>query len=195
MELIRISDSKLKIMLSESDMRHYEIDAATLDYENSDTRRAVRRILADAREGSGFDVACDRLLIQFYPSRDGGCEVYVTKMQEEEREKKTEKKPPAAPRRPAVFSFSEMGELLSLCRHLHTLGYREESDAYIGEDGMLYLFLMESKGGAQPYFPPPLYHAGDEYGMRQDPGRARYIKEHATLIAHRTAVSRLAALV
>ena len=75
MELIRISDSKLKIILNETDMRRYALSSDTLSYENGDTRRAVREVLAEAEEETGFHATADRLLIQAYPSRDGGCEL------------------------------------------------------------------------------------------------------------------------
>ena len=41
MELIKISDTKLKIMLSAEDMARYAIASESLNYENTETRRAV----------------------------------------------------------------------------------------------------------------------------------------------------------
>ena len=75
MELIRISDSKLKIMLNAEDMVHYAINSDLLNYENTETRRAVWQILDEAKQQTGFDAASDRVLIQVYPSRAGGCEM------------------------------------------------------------------------------------------------------------------------
>ena len=68
MELIRISDSKMKIMLSAEDMARYEITAERLNYENTETRRVVWQILDEAKQKTGFDAASDRVLIQVYPS-------------------------------------------------------------------------------------------------------------------------------
>ena len=80
MELLLISDSKLKVMLSEEDMRRYDLNAETVNYENTETRRAFWKILDEAKERTGFDAASDKVLIQLYPSRDGGCELFVTKL-------------------------------------------------------------------------------------------------------------------
>ncbi len=80
MELIVISDSKLKIMLSGEDMKQYSIDCETLDYENTETRRAFWSILDEAKQRTGFDAASEKVFVQVYPSKDGGCEMYVTKL-------------------------------------------------------------------------------------------------------------------
>ena len=40
MELILINERKLKITLSESDMKEYDIDCGTVDYSRTETRRA-----------------------------------------------------------------------------------------------------------------------------------------------------------
>ena len=80
MELILISDKKLKVMLSASDMQKYELDNDTIDYDNTETRRAFWQILDEAKHKTGFDAASEKVFIQVYPSRGGGCEMYVTKL-------------------------------------------------------------------------------------------------------------------
>ncbi len=80
MELIVIDDRKLKIMLTPPDMRHYDLHAERMTTTNAATRRAFRHIFDDARERIGFDTAGERLLVQLYTSRGGGCEIFVTKL-------------------------------------------------------------------------------------------------------------------
>lgn len=80
MELIVISDSKLKIMLTSEDLREYSLDCSTLDYENTETRRAFWSILDEAKHRTGFDAASEKVFVQVYPSKKGGCEMYVTKL-------------------------------------------------------------------------------------------------------------------
>lgn len=46
----------------------------------SATRQSVWRVLDRARVECGFDGGGDKLLIQFYPDRAGGCEMFVTKL-------------------------------------------------------------------------------------------------------------------
>lgn len=82
MELIRISESKLKVMLTGEDMRQYELNSVDLDCEDSETRHAFRCILEEAKSQTGFDTHNYRIFIQAYPCRGGGCELYVTKLGE-----------------------------------------------------------------------------------------------------------------
>ena len=80
MDLIRIDDNKMKIMLSERDMQCYSLDVGNMDYTRSETRRAFRHILDDVCIRTGFDAKGEQLYVQLYPSRKGGCEMFVTKL-------------------------------------------------------------------------------------------------------------------
>lgn len=80
MELIRINDNKLKIMLTSSDMKNYELDVQKLSCGTEETRRAFRNILHDAGVCSEAEDGKDKIYIQYYPSREGGCEMFVTRL-------------------------------------------------------------------------------------------------------------------
>ncbi len=80
MELIVISKSKLKIMLTEPDMQHYQLKASCINCADAHTHEAFRHIIDDARGESGFDTEGKRLFIQLYTSKEGGCEIFVTKL-------------------------------------------------------------------------------------------------------------------
>ena len=55
MELIRISDRKLKIMLTAADMTAYDFDPDNLSDNTAQTGRAFRLLLADIRRQIAFD--------------------------------------------------------------------------------------------------------------------------------------------
>ena len=80
MELIVIDETKLKIMLTAPDMQHYDLHAERMTTANAATRNAFRHIFNDARQRIGFDTSGERLLVQLYTSRGGGCEIFVTKL-------------------------------------------------------------------------------------------------------------------
>ena len=80
MELIVISPTRLKIMLTEPDMRRSPCPP-------------IRRAVPTAKHGDpcgvcltmpvrrpAFETEGARLLIQLYASRTGGCEIFVTKL-------------------------------------------------------------------------------------------------------------------
>ena len=80
MEWIRISQNKLKIMLTAEDARHYELNCEEADYTDMVTRTAFREILTDVKREADFDASEDKVYIQMYPSKEGGCELFVTKV-------------------------------------------------------------------------------------------------------------------
>lgn len=80
MEITLLTENELKVSLTRDDMAHYALDCASIDYDTTGTRRAFWSILDEARLQTGFDAAHDRIYIRIYPSRDGGCEMYVTKL-------------------------------------------------------------------------------------------------------------------
>ena len=78
MELIPINESKIKIMLNESDMKAYNIGDEA-DCANRETRIAIRNILDRAKEQIGFNTEGSEIFVQLYTSKNGGCELFVTK--------------------------------------------------------------------------------------------------------------------
>ena len=83
MELIVISESKLKITLSRPDMVKYALEGERMDCVDPRTREAFRHIFRDAHAESGFDTEGAPLFIQLYASKGGGCEIFVTKLEGE----------------------------------------------------------------------------------------------------------------
>lgn len=194
MELIRISDSKLKVMLDAQDMTRYAISPDAMNYDNTETRRAIWQILDEAKQETGFDAAAGRLVIQVYPSREGGCELYITKMQRAA--------PPDGARgkgggeREVLYRFPDMETLLSACRQLSRRAYDRQSAAYAGEKGEYYL-LLRTVDSPAAYLAPGLHDLTYlcEYG-RAETGEARiaYIREHGKCLLPQDAVERLCTL-
>ena len=215
MELIRISDSKLKITLTSDDMAQYELDCETMDYDNTDTRRAFREIFDHAKSITGFDTAGDRLFIQLYPSREGGCEMYVTKLglicaEKRERggdrshatlpqsitEAEEETSPYPVPHgsgerdRTGAYRFEQLEHMLCVCRQLSRRGYASHSSAYRDEKNRYFLILRERAGA----FGAPCgeFSFISEFGIPENAEHVRiYISEHGTPICEGNAVNML----
>lgn len=195
MELILICESKLKIMLSPDDMQKYELSCENVDYGNTETRRAFWSILDCAKQKTGFDAASERVYIQLYPSRDGGCEMYVTKLGSAGSER-GEKKAEAPPRKKAkkeklAYSFSKITDLLCVCRALSQRKAVCESRAYVCDNGKCMLFLaLECKSEERN----PLGFI-EEFGSKTDHELAQaYANEHYRCICKENAVQTLARL-
>ena len=150
MELIVISDKKMKIMLSEKELNRYNIDSENFSMNNDAQRHAFRRVLNDACKQSGFDGKASRLLVQMYPAKKGGCEIFVTRIENGENDNKK-----ALPLSPisldidccdtvndiACYMFDNFSHINTVCKQLLISGFSGKSNAYISNEGTYYLIL------------------------------------------------------
>ena len=121
MELIKISELKLKVMLSEEDMRCYDLDFNRFEHDCSATKAAFRKILAYAKNETGFDVKDNKLFVQIYPAGCGGCEMFVTRLPEQSEE--------SVHLVNAVYSFRSLDELLTLTARAVTVHGTQDPSA------------------------------------------------------------------
>ena len=187
MELILINNSKLKIMLTADEVRQYDIDR---DCDGMDMRRALEPVLTRAREQCGFDASAGRVFIQLFPSREGGCEMFVTKLARDNDGNRSKgndtskggKKDTCltlsvrdtVTEEDGYFSFGRISELICACRILKNAGAGDGSSVYVSEDGVYLLCLPETEQGL-----PFSVASVSEFAGRESPSVMRiYIPEH-----------------
>ncbi len=206
MEIIMINDSKLKIMLREEDLRQFEISADELDYSNTETKRMFWDILCRAKHKTGFNTDGQRVLVQLYPSKDGGCEMFVTKMgslgESDDEHKcthstgyeklcsqlKKQKKNHLSKGILGVYGFDKTEWLIRVCRKLSSLGYIGDSSAYKCDNGRSYLFLTDVD--TSPAMPLDEFSFITEYGTPESSDMLKYyIGEHGKVLCESNAVS------
>ncbi len=210
MELLQISDSKLKVMLSGEDLASFDLRAEDLDYSNTETKRMFWDILNRAKQTIGFNTDGARVLVQLYPSRSGECEIFITKLgsicrtcgesvgtDEIPLQPLLHYKPlhhsPHGKGKTGAFGFEQMEWMILVCRRLCGIGYSGESEAYIGDNGRYYLFL----DGLDPdgYIPLDEYSFIVEYGSSENVEALRgFLGEHGRAICEENAVERLGIL-
>lgn len=195
MELLLITATRLKIVMSNKDLEKYEITCDALDYHDSDTKRVLRCILDEAKQKIGFDTHGKQIFVQIFPSKDGGCEMYVTRTSAQTDAAlpvplHNENKQVAT-----VFEFKSISDMLEVCRHLQTQGQGSPSQAFCEYDGdTCYLVLyceQEDAFGREPLY----LSVANEYGslLKGEYGSA-YLFEHCRCICSMNAVELLAAL-
>ena len=190
MELIQISENKLKIMLSETDMIKYSLDGEDADYSKDETRRAFRQMLSYVRQMSGFDTRGERIFVQMYPSRGGGCEVFVTKLGDRKGdffEMGTLSKTDVKRQTGNAYGFESLEGMLAVCRYLYSCraDCRHEGRAYRDDRGNYYLALPSHCEFA---------HC-EEFSKRISPARLdAYITEHGRCLIEQGAVEILGRL-
>ncbi len=156
MELIMINSEKMKIMLTREDMTYYNIKMYSLGHTGNNVREAFSRVLEDIKSETGFDTVTEKSILQVYPSRDGGCEVYVTRLggKGDEGVPTDNTKSGRDGARlsvkkwleDVVFVFESITDTIDACRLLSALGYAYGSRLY-EKDGKYYLFLEDDTCG------------------------------------------------
>ena len=205
LELHLIGEDKLKVLLTPFDMMKYNLTCEKLDYENTETRKAIWNILDYAKHETGFDAARGRICIEVFPEKNGGCAIYITKLRQNEIAEKDgidlAKVKSAGHEISAVYGFEESESLCRVCRYLSHRGYALPSRAYFEplekKKSRYYLELLEAPspiGGKKAKYLRENLFIG-EFGTRME-GEASlaYLKEHCLPICEENAVGILAPL-
>ena len=197
MELIVINENKLKITLTESDMKQYSLDSNTIDYDNTETRKAFWNILDEVKHQTGFDAASQKVFIQLYPSKEGGCEMYVTKIcparksPELDSSSELHRLQPLHKRR-AAYSFRSIEDLISVCRRLYEIGFSDKSSAW---RAFTDYFLIIEEPEENAYLPLTESSFIFEYGKSENlKNTLLFLHEHADCICNEDAVEKLSNL-
>lgn len=78
MEVIIIDRRRLKIMLSSEDVTAYGLEHCDGYRGDAETKEALRHLLKEVGEPLGVSCEGERVFVQLYTSREGGCELFVT---------------------------------------------------------------------------------------------------------------------
>ena len=211
MEMILINSAKLKVMLSENDLRPYSLTCDTIDYSNDATKRAFRDILDTAKKKTGFDTEGAKVYIQVFPVRSGAvrgsgrcCELFVTKLPDSEtgteykcrsgRDGDTSltfgEREPGSGQRKYIFVFDSFDSLVGACRGLCSCAVRSDSSA-AAEGEKYYLTLFPGWGGNALTF---VGEFGRLLGAGTETLAEAYFSEHALYLLRTGAVETLASL-
>ena len=148
MEYLVINESKLKIIMSAEDAKRDGLNTLGADYDSPEARRRFWRVLDDAATAVGFSSKGDKVLIQYYPSRDGGCEIFVTKLgalhPSASRAVTASENVTTISLLPDIFRFDNMGDLLFALRLL-SLKRDPTAEVWQGEGGDCLLLIEEKE--------------------------------------------------
>lgn len=196
MEVLKISDSKVKIMLSYADITKFRLQDGELNYDDPKTRRKIFDILDCVKKHHGFDYEGDKLLIQFYPSKDGGAELFVTKLgilsPESAKVISKSDKITLLNAKRSIYVFESFVDLLCAAKAIRHINEMKDSELLLSENGNYYLGIYErgeSKGGVITDFAPLL-----EFGAPISREKHTYILEHSERLIGSNAVKLLASL-
>lgn len=184
MEIIRIGENKLKLILTDEDLEKHHLKFETLNYDNTETRRILWQILDEAKQKTGFDAAAEKTLVQAYPGRKSGCEIYVTRLNA---------RTSSVRGRHSVFRFEDASELFTVCYELSRRGRHYEAALYEDEKEHYYLCIKEPPVSSiqKDELLSPLSFI-EEYGQKLKGNTFfSYIKEHGACLIDAGAIEAL----
>lgn len=203
MDITYINSKNIKISVSHRELCEHGLDAESLDYSKTRTKRFIWELLDTAYIQTGFDADGARIIVRVFPSSDGGCELFVTKSTSRDRAenfvtgRKIENE---AVKKDGDFIciVSDAEKLFVLCSRLKTAGFRGNSTLFGGKDDS---FALVCRGETRmPSYISKCaevrekdYSFAAEYGdcfPADDIGIA-YLSEHFDMICESGAVERL----
>ena len=194
-EFLPIGDAKLKIVLNSKDLSEYKLDLSSVDGGGEGAKRGIWQILDCARDRVGFDPCGDKILIQFYPTKEGGCEIFVTKLgilpdASAKLVAKSERVTMISRKR-NFYRFEAFEDLSAACREIERKTRRPppESDVYFdGSD--FYLAINEYGIGGESCEYPCIF----EFGNAVTSERGIHLTEHCEILIEKNAVKVLSEL-
>lgn len=195
MEFLLIGESKIKIVLNRDEAEKYKLDTAVPDISGPGARRAFWSILDMARSEVGFDPAGDKILIQLYPVKSGGCEIFVTKLGilSESSARLVSKSDRIAllSKKSSLYCFDGIDEIINAARAVkhQAKDLHLKSDVYTEGDKYFLSIEEYGKGGEPIEFPCIL-----EFGSVITADLSIYITEHAERLTDCDGVDRFSSL-
>ena len=202
MEYILINESKLKIICEEKDLELYGVSADSLEYGDASSRSFLDFLLGEAKSKLDFETAKHRILIQLFPSKDGGCEIFISKLGLLNKNEKStqENKFSKAAKEPTkkLFFFEKLNFMLEACKRFSILQHSKNSSAfYLDGHGYYLYFEVNEDNELEEYGIPSLdeYSFLLEYGEPQNiKEKLPYLKEYAKNICKEKAIEKLSVI-
>ncbi len=194
MEYILIAEGRLKVSILPDELLRYDIDAEELDYSSLRSRHVLESILAEAKQKLGFDTSGHKILLEMFPSTDGGCELFITKLGESLSNARTSTDL-GENREYVIYSFTDLSSLLPAVRLLSETPMVGESSVWVDCEGHWFLSFLYPKASEEEHYISPKIAFLCEFGKREDTGAALlYLTEYASLICEQNALEILSSL-
>ena len=181
MRFEKIASDKIRIILTEQDLKRYNITYRQMEYSDPATRSLLQALLILAEEKAGFDCSDrSRLLIELFPAAGGGCSVVFTLLGKQENI------------RCCVYSFPKLEILIQCAVKAADLGCCPHPE---GCFCALYRMERDYRILCRPAkYPSDCLPVLEEYGFPAGEGEmaAAYTEEHGTLLAAPDGLKRLA---
>lgn len=146
LQVLRINSTKLKITLTDEECEKYHIEEKGGEFDTTQLRGAISAILSELGD-LDFNIDGEKLLVQLYPVKTGGAELFITKLSgvgERERRAigRSENLNTYCTER-AYFCFDSLSSLICASRVMSGKGI--EADVYLTPDGEYILSVIDGR--------------------------------------------------
>lgn len=141
MEIMKITDTSIKITLCPSEAREYDLNEKC-ELDNVEMKKVFSRLLLKAKKEVGFNFAGENIVAEIFCAKDGGYEIFVSYLKSEEKMYK--EKPEAKIKLPKqVYLVDNLNNLLVILSRLKSLCYDGTSSVYYDEGHKKYYIILE----------------------------------------------------
>lgn len=187
MEIMKISDTVVKITLCKSEAKEYDLNEKT-ELDTEEMKKAFSKLLLRAKKEVGFNFAGENIVAEIFSSKDGGYEIFVSYHRPEEKMYK-ERPDPKAKVQKHMFLLDNIDNLLVIFSRLKNANYSGESALYYDTVGKKYYIMLD------PVSKKDLRYAFlNEYGRFLRTSGASYIQENLLVICKENAVEMISPL-
>lgn len=180
MDILKISDNSLKVMLSAEDMNSYCLSSDILENNKEYSVVILKEIIRYAGRKCGFITDTSKLFVQLYSSSKGDCEIFASRIDGsgvsfpdyKSSIKEYTFEQVVRNRGIFIYSFDGIIPITQVCNRLRTANYSSASSAYKELYGKTYYLILEERS------PIP----GEHGGHLCNKNISYYINEHCTLI-------------
>jgi hypothetical protein len=154
-------------------------------------RKRFRLLLGELKQRFGFDVGSERALVQVFRTKDGGAELFITKLGTLARcldtEAKASRARMGAGKKRICYIFKDLSCVLRASRAVSRTE-SPESSLYRLESGEYCLEICTGEDGAERFV------SFFEFGLPYKDGESRFLPEHARTVLEHSAIEVLSGI-
>lgn len=183
MEIIKIGYNSFKIALNASEAVEYDISSSDV---NDDTKmnKSLKILLDKITSENRIDLENDKISAEIYISKDGGCEIFISRavsLKQGSRQSKQEMR--------SIYRFERLNDLLEVCSRLYNGNANANAQLYYNRETENYYLVIYGIA------PKEIRYAFIcEYGERVKNSLLFYIIEHCESICEKNALEMLSKL-
>ena len=182
-----ISSTKMKLRLSDDEIKKYSLSAIESDSVDSGSRKGLWQLIDIAKEKHGFSFGGEKLLVQFYKTDTGG-ELFITKLlkqsEKSERILESAENITLLREKRKIYRFTDADAVICAIRSSMS-ELPHSTELYFSDDGCYYLVFIVRYGGAAQLV------SLCEYGNEVDECCMASVTEHSTRLGGAVELSEL----